>query len=104
MSLYREAECGHLVIFGDKCQQCRWDKEQQLDALIEELDDLREQLSAARAMNVQLRDALETAAYDLERIETRAWTAEQMRLGAKSGRFLAKRTLAALKALFDEEK
>lgn len=38
--------------------------------------------------------ALEATAYDLERIRDADWTVEQMRLGAKSGAYLARAMLA----------
>ncbi len=43
-----------------------------------------------------LEAALKTALYDLERIESADWTAEQMRLGAKSGAYIARQALKAL--------
>jgi hypothetical protein len=62
-----------------------------LDKKIQE--DLRSEIADLTQEITRLRKALDEAVYDLERIMTADWCAEQMRLGAQSGAYRARKAL-----------
>lgn len=63
--------------------------EAQRQAALEQVDTLRAKLEIAR-------EGLKNAEYGFSRIMTADWTAEQMRLGAKSDGYLVRQALAKL--------
>lgn len=66
-----------------------------LESANADISKLRSQNLALAGHVQHFRKGLESAIYDLERIRDADWTADQMRLGAKSGAYHAKQFLSA---------